>query len=80
MHIDFLSIAPFWLKEELVTFLVRKAHNLVFNRRTVTRPHSLDHTCKHRRTVEVVLDNLMTGTIGIGQPAWYLVLDIILIT
>ena len=80
LDIYFFCIASFWLKEELVAFLVRKTHNFILNRWTVTRPHSLDHTCKHRRTVEVVLDNLMTSTICVGQPAWNLVLDIIFVT
>ena len=69
LNIHLLGIFSFGLYEKLMAFLIRKAHHLILDGRTIARACSLNHTAEHRRAVEVIPNNLMCFFVGIGQPA-----------
>src|SRR5687768_13667774 len=58
-----------WLKKNLVRFLLGKSHYLILNRWAITWPHPFDYPCKKRGTVEATANNVMSETIGMGNPA-----------
>ena len=60
------------LDEDLVLHALGETHHLVFDRRTVTRPHTLDNATEHRRAVQFRTDNVV-GSLGRrGDMAGYL--------
>ena len=59
----------FRLDEHLVRFLVGKAMDLVFNRGAITGSHTLDHASVHRRTIQVVANDLVGLLVGMAYPA-----------
>ncbi len=56
IHVNFMRVQPFWLEEELVHQLVRKLHDLVFDRRTIPRPGRLNLPAVHRGAMDVLAD------------------------
>ena len=72
VHVDFVSVQPFGLEEELVHFLVGELDDLVFDRGAVARADRLDLTAVHRRAVDVLADDAMGLGRGPGDVAGYL--------
>src|SRR5689334_2049801 len=52
-----------------MAFLVRKLDDLVFNAGAVARANPFDMTTVHRREVEVITNHLVSGVVGVSQPA-----------
>ena len=52
-----------------MSWFFRKTHNLIFNRRTVSRTYTLNHTAVHCRTTEIVVYNLVSFFICIHKIA-----------
>ena len=69
LHIVFVAVCAAGLQKELVPGLFRKAHHLVFNRRTVAGPRPVDDAAEQRRTVEGGPDERVGLLVGIGEPA-----------
>src|ERR1051326_9164545 len=58
VYVDFVSRDAFRFQENLLPLLFWKLHNLVLNRRTVSRPHSLNYPRIHRRLIQVRSNDL----------------------
>src|SRR5204863_8099303 len=67
--IELVRGKAFGLEEDLMARLAGKAVDLVLDRRTVPRSHTLDDAGKHRRTIERGPDNLVGPLIGMSNPA-----------
>ncbi len=52
-----------------MSWFFRKTHNLIFDRRTVSRTYTLNHTAVHCRTTEIVVYNLVSFFICIHKIA-----------
>ena len=69
IDIELAGVATLRFQENLVPFLLRKAHHLVLDRRTITRPNTLDPAAIHRRLVQIRPDNVMCLRVRVGDPA-----------
>ena len=69
-----MRISSFRLEHDLVTVFVLKLHDLVFNRRAIPRPNTLNLATVERRTVHVTADDGMYSLIRIRDVATNLVL------
>ena len=78
-HIHLICKFTLRLNKQLMAVFVRELHDLILNRRTVSRSGSLNKSREERRTVNIILDNLMCFLVRISQPAGNLIpLDIFL--
>ena len=59
-----MAVDAFWLQKYLMSFAIAKPKNLVFNRRTITRPPPLNIATKKRRAMEACTDDIVR--LGIG--------------
>ena len=69
LNIHFFCIFPFGFYEDLMSFLIGKTHDLIFDGRAITRAGTFDDTAEHGRTVQVVTDDLVCFFVSIGQVA-----------
>ena len=69
VHVDHIRLQPLGLDEDLVAVAVGEAHDLVFDRWAVARPHPLDTTRVHRREVQILRDDRVRGGGGVGDVA-----------
>ena len=70
--IHFIRVLSFRLHKNLVPFLIRKAHHLIFNRRTIAGTGSFDTSVVHRRTGDIFPNQLMPLLRRISQIAVFL--------
>ena len=76
-HIHLICKFALRLYKNLMSRLIRKLHNLILDRRTVSWSCTLNHTGKQWRTVDIITNDLMCLLICITKPAGYLIpLDI----
>ena len=67
--IDRIVVKSFWLKENLVTFSVREAGDLVFDRRAIARSDAADLAGIHRRAMQIGANDGVGGQGGAGDAA-----------
>ena len=72
VDVNLVRVQSLRLKEELVHLLVGKLHDLVFDRRTVSRTDRLDLPAVHGRAVHVLADDAMRLCRGPGDVARHL--------
>src|SRR5690606_19539518 len=60
VQVDPRGVETFRLEEDLMALLLGEAHDLVLDRRAVTRPDALDRPGVHRRAVEVLANDLVS--------------------
>ena len=60
---------PLWLNKDLVRAFVRKAMDLVFDTRTIARPHALNDTGEERGAIQPIANNIVSFFIGMRHPA-----------
>ena len=72
VRVNLVRGQPLRLDENLVRSLVGKAHDLVFNGRTVARPHTFDRAGVHRRAVEATADDVVRALVGVRDVARHL--------
>lgn len=70
VHLD--SVEPLGLDEDLVALAIGEAHHLVLDRRTIARPHALDHARVHGRAIERAANELVRASVRIGDVARHL--------
>ena len=78
LKIHLLGVFTARLNKKLVSFLVTEAYNFILKAWTVPRPLALDFSAVHRRTVQIVKNNLLCSLVGVGDMANHLVLRIFL--
>ena len=59
--IDGVIVETFRLQKNLMAVALAELHDLVFDRRTITRTAACDLSRIHRRTMNVVADDLVRG-------------------
>ena len=69
LKIVLIGVKPHRLHKKLVTFLILKAHYLVLNTRAVTWTYALDSAGIKRRTVEIIKNDFMRFSVGVGHVA-----------
>src|SRR5262249_21757239 len=69
VHVDFARADALGLEENLMAFLVRKANDLVLERRAVPRPDPLNLTIEQRRLREVRANEIANPIVGVNQIA-----------
>ena len=69
VRVDLVRRQAFRLEEDVVAVLAGKAVDLVFDRRAVARPDTLDDAGVHRRAIEIVADDVVRARIGVRHPA-----------
>ena len=62
----------FRFDKDLMRVLVGKTHDLVFDRRAVTRADPFDHPGIHRTAIQIGADHIMCLHIGMGDETGYL--------
>ena len=69
LHIDFLRMAAFRFKKELMAFFIGKAQDLRFDGGAVARPDSFDDTICHWGAIDISTNDLMRFFVRIRQIA-----------
>ena len=72
LNINLIGMQSLWLQKQLMPLLIWESYQLGFNGRTVSRPHALNKTIGHRCPINIIHNNLMGSSIGIGKVAWHL--------
>ena len=62
--INFVGRQAFRLEENLMLVTIGKAHDLVFDRRTVAGTDPFNHAGIHRAAIEVITDHVMRFLVG----------------
>jgi len=62
-----MGIQAFRLDKNLVRIPVGKAHDLIFNRRAITRPDAFDNPRIQRRPIQAGADDVVGFTVGAGD-------------
>ena len=75
VDIDFTSVPTFRLHKNLVTVLVGKTVDFVFDAGTIPRPQPPQPSIEHRRTVEALAQQIMHLCGCVGDVAWDLLGD-----
>src|SRR5437773_6494311 len=67
VDVDLASANAFRLEKNLMAFLVREPHDLVFERRTISRANSLDLAIEQRRACDVPANKLVDALRGVHE-------------
>ncbi len=80
VHVQLVSVESFGFEEDLVSLGLGKLHDLVFDRRTITRSPSADRSAVQRRLLEMCADDVLDRFPGPRDPARQLTrqLDVII--
>ena len=65
VRIHLVGIEALRLQENLVRFLCRKAHHLIFDGRAITRADAFDHTGEQRRAIQAAADDVVSAAVGV---------------
>ena len=71
VKVDFVSFKTCRFYENLMSVAFLKAHNLVFDRRTIARTNAADFTAVQRRASNIIADDFMSFFICINNVAVY---------
>ena len=72
----FSGVPAFWLEENLVARLIGETHHLILDGWAVARTNPFNHTGEHRRTAEVLANDVVGVLVGVGHPAGELILKV----
>src|SRR5262245_52318204 len=69
VDVDLVAVDRLWLEIDLMSFPIREAHDLVFERRAVARADAADLPVEERTVLDVVANQVAHALVRVEEPA-----------